>query len=545
MQSIKYKILTAFLIVISVLFISEVFFVAIHFLTIKKYQDITENMVSEYQIIEDTSNLISSFNNLIKYVNYKERLDEYNSNRATLVALLGKLDTTITNPDSQIAFVGLKNTVNTVLSYCDSGVNSVSQGNLTDVTTDYNDANHQNLFVQQNTATLILTELQSTEKLQADIARNQLISEIVGVALFILVMLGCIWYSFNFSRRLISPLIKLTRLAKIIEKGNLNATVEADLLVGTDEVASLANSFSTMVNALRDNIKQLREYNEALIKTKRIVVDRETRISQLQEINTMKDEFMNIVTHELKTPLIPIMGLSEIMGQKKDTLPTEFQGYVDIIHEEAVKLTNLIKQILTATRSKNVENKIPQDTFKFDEFILAQELPLKELAKRNDSKIEFKINAANVQVTSDRERISQVIYNLVDNAVKYGAAGQTITIALSKPDDKSVKVEITDQGKGIAPELQDMLFLKFSQLEPSASRSQEGMGLGLYICKQNIEFLGGHIGVTSESGQGSTFYFTLPLEYVKKTEVAELPGKKTAIKQTKKPAKVKKNPPPK
>ena len=113
---------------------------------------------------------------------------------------------------------------------------------------------------------------------------------------------------------------------------------------------------------------------------------------------------------------------------------------------------------------------------------------------------------------SDKKRISQVIYNLVDNAVKYGPDGQTIILTLSRPDEKTAKVEIADQGKGIAPELKDKLFLKFSQLEPSASRSREGMGLGLYICKQNIDYLGGQIGLISELGRGSTFYFTLPLK---------------------------------
>jgi signal transduction histidine kinase len=112
---------------------------------------------------------------------------------------------------------------------------------------------------------------------------------------------------------------------------------------------------------------------------------------------------------------------------------------------------------------------------------------------------------------SDKIKISQVIYNFVDHAVKYGPRNQTISVTLSKVDAKTAKVAVTGAGAGISEDDQKKLFLKFSQLEPSLSRSQDGMGLGLYICKQNIENLNGQIGVFSKPNQGATFYFTLPL----------------------------------
>jgi signal transduction histidine kinase len=513
MQSIKYKILSAFLIIIAVLVVAETFFVALHFVTIKRYQDITDNMISEYQVWETSTSLISSFNDLVKYANDKSRMDKYNDKRAELLALLDKLDRNIVSPASQVSYLGLKNSVNIVLASCDSGVAAVFQGKFDDVTDDYNTANHQNLFVEQNTANLILAELQYTETLRTEIVKSQALIEILGILFFLIIVLGCIWYSLVFSRRLISPLIRLTKTAKAIEDGNLSAIVEKDLTGGTDEIASLANSFNTMVASLKDNIRQLRHYNETLIKTKKIVIDRETVINQLQEINRIKDEFMNIVTHELKTPLIPILGLSEVMAQQKQTLPPEFQNYVEIIHKEAEQLTGLIRQILTATRSQGTVNPV-RETFKLDEFILAEQPALNEIAKRTDSQVEIKINGEGMEITSEKDKISQVLYNLVDNAVKYGPDKQSVSVALSKPDDKNIKVEVIDQGQGIPKESQDKLFLKFSQLEPSASRSREGMGLGLFICKQNIDHLGGRIGVESEAGQGADFYFILPLQPV-------------------------------
>jgi len=510
MRSIKYKILAAFLVIISVLTVSETFFVGMHFVTIKRYQDITDNMVAEYQIIENTASLISSFNDLVKYVNDQNRLNKYNQNRADLLALLGRLNKSIATPDGEVAYIGLKNTVLQVVASCDDGVAEVHRGDLTYVTSDYNNANHQNTFVRENTATLILKQLQYTETIRNEIIQDQVIIEIIGILFFLAVILGCVWYSFIFSRQLITPLARLTRIAKMIEDGDLTAKAEKDLTKRGDEIASLANSFNAMVNSLKANIRQLKNYNETLIKTKKIVTAHETEINQLQEINRLKDEFLNIVTHELKTPLIPIVGLSEVMTQKKQDLSPELQNYAEIIHKEAEKLSSLIRQILTAARS-NSKEQIPYETFQLDEFIQSNLPALLEIAKRTDSKIEIKISSPDLEITSDKNRILQVIYNLVDNAVKYGNPRQTIIVAISKPDDRTAKIEIIDQGKGIPPDLKNRLFIKFSQLEPAASRSLEGMGLGLYLCKQAIDDLGGQIGLTSELGKGSDFYFTLPL----------------------------------
>ncbi|HTX87034.1 MAG TPA: ATP-binding protein [Candidatus Nanoarchaeia archaeon] len=509
-SSLQAKLISAFLIVIAVLLIAEAFFVGLHLIIVKKYQSLTDTEVSEYSLIQSSDDLVTALYDYIKS-NNSSTLALYDDQRKVLDATLQKLDRNITDGDSITAYAGLKNTIDGIISDCDNGVKANLAGNFLQALDLYNNANNNKDFVKDNAITLLLAELEYNKKVQANIAFTELVSEIFGIVLFLLTCLGCLWYAVAYSRHLVSPLKKLTALAKVIERGNLNAIVEKNILRGNDEIASLANSFNSMVIALNNNIKQLRDYNERLIRTKKIVTDKEIRISQLQEVNRMKDEFMNIVTHELKTPLIPIIGLSEVMGQKKELLPAEFQGYVNIIHEQAERLASLIRQILTASRSKRAGLKNPPDTFNLDDFLLAQRLPLQELAKRTKAKIEFKIAGQGIKIASDKEKISQIIFNLVDNAVKYGPNGQTITIALSQPTAQTAKVEIIDQGRGIPPELQDLLFQKFSQLEPSASRSREGMGLGLYLCKQNIDYLGGKIGVKSQAGHGSNFYFTLPL----------------------------------
>jgi signal transduction histidine kinase len=226
---------------------------------------------------------------------------------------------------------------------------------------------------------------------------------------------------------------------------------------------------------------------------------------------------MNIATHELKTPLISIVGLSEVMEKKPETLSPDYKNYISIIHNEGLKLSNLIKTMLSSTRNELGKTTIAKERFDLAVLLLSLKTSLKVLVKRTESQVAFEIKTkgTEAEINSNKDKISQVVYNFVDNAVKYGPKNQTISILLSKPDEKTLKVEVAGAGAGISVDDQKKLFMKFSQLEPSLSRSQDGMGLGLYICKQNIENLGGQIGVVSASGQGATFYFTLPITTAK------------------------------
>ncbi|MDD4901519.1 MAG: sensor histidine kinase [Patescibacteria group bacterium] len=333
----------------------------------------------------------------------------------------------------------------------------------------------------------------------------------IAIFIFILSSLVIFWLASGITR----PITNLLGVVEEFTAGNYSQRAEES---GPYEFKLLGASFNKMVDSILAAEKKRLEAE----RIKREAAEKYAK--KLEDLDKTKDNFINIVTHELKTPLIPILGLTDVMVQKKKTLSADFQNYVDIIHDEAIKLSDLIKQMLTTTRIQN-NMKIQEETFKIDEFISGNQTALNELTKRTGSKIEYKINAANVMISSDKERISQVIYNLVDNAVKYGPVGQTITITLSQPDSQSVKVEVADQGKGIPVELRDKLFLKFSQLDPAASRAGEGVGLGLYICKQNIDHLGGRIGLESEVGHGSKFYFVLPLRHELKDNISNAANK--------------------
>lgn len=241
------------------------------------------------------------------------------------------------------------------------------------------------------------------------------------------------------------------------------------------------------------------------------LIEAKATIGQLKELDKLKNEVLNIATHELKTPLVSIIGLSEVMKNNPQTIPTEYQNYISIINKEGSKLANLIKTMLTVNRNEVSKILVNKEKFDLISLIKSFKGSLDVLVKKTDSKVVFNFDSDQLLMESDKAKISQVVYNLVDNAIKYGLPKQTITISSINLKNNYVRIEIKNEGKGIPKSIQKNLFLKFSQLEPSLSRSQDGMGLGLYICKQTIDALGGEIGVESEPNQGAKFYFTLPL----------------------------------
>jgi len=633
MQGIKKKLLTSFFAIIILLLISEGFFVTMDYIILSKYTTLTNNIVLEYGLIDSTANLLTSYNNRIKSPTDKTEIAKFNANYSDTQNLLVKLKNSIVDIKSKAAFVGLENNINDIFFNIEIGVNNLASGDYLEAVGRYDAANRKSSFVKENTTDLLLKEIDYAKNLQVGIENVKTMSQLIAIILLILTTIGCIWYAIYFSNKLIMPLTGLTKLAKNIEEGNLNATVDKTLLVGDDEVASLANSFNTMVLSLKTNIEKLKEYNKEIknsrnrlklekdklqkyldtagvivlifdFDNKVFLINKKGReilgvtypeiigkdwvteyvarknqiqtrsmlaflmnhtapvdtvenviiakdkteknivwhfsilqnennmaqsvlatgvditeltkakitISQLKEVDKLKNEVLNIATHELKTPLISIVGLSEVMEKKPGTIPAEYQNFISIIHSEGMKLNNLIKTMLTASRNEVGKTSVFKEKFDLVELAKSLETSLSMLIKRSDSKIKFNIKIKDLIIESDKAKISQVIYNFVDNAVKYGMDKQTIEISVFLPDEKTVRVEVKGNGQGISKDMQKKLFIKFSQLEPSLSRSQDGMGLGLYICKQNIDNLGGEIGVESEVNQGATFFFTLPLE---------------------------------
>lgn len=235
-------------------------------------------------------------------------------------------------------------------------------------------------------------------------------------------------------------------------------------------------------------------------------------LKELQSLDELKDEFLNITAHELKTPLTSIIALTEILlFKKQDSLSVSQKKNLKIVNTEAIRLLNIIKKILDITRIEANKMSFQLQKTDLNPIIADVVKSLRPLADKLKVKIMFNEHNKDLLVKADAERIHEVIYNLLNNAIKFSAANDTITISSKIDGSDHLIASVKDQGPGIPIEEQKKLFHKFAQLDTGYNRKQEGTGLGLYISKIIVENMRGKIWVESKPGQGATFYFSLPI----------------------------------
>ena len=236
----------------------------------------------------------------------------------------------------------------------------------------------------------------------------------------------------------------------------------------------------------------------------------ESQYEELKQVDKMKEQFASMVTHELKTPLVPIRGYCKMLKEEDvfGKLNQEQLEAVEEINENAARLEKLISDVLDAQRLDMNRMTFNKTDFDVVEVITKVKNDLQFMAK--DKEVEINIQAPNetIMFHGDASRIRQVIENLVRNAVDFVPQGRgIITVKLEKIGRKLI-FGVKDNGIGIPAEKQEQLFTKFYQVDTTHARKHGGSGLGLAICKGIVENHGGKIWVESEPGKGSTFYFS-------------------------------------
>lgn len=232
--------------------------------------------------------------------------------------------------------------------------------------------------------------------------------------------------------------------------------------------------------------------------------EKELELLKVKEADKLKSAFLANMSHEIRTPLNAIVGFSDLVAETED--PEDRATYLDIIHKNNDLLLNLIGDILDFSKIESgmLKYNIAETSIKelCMEAYLAGSLKVKP-----EVKLIFDNSLPTVIIHTDPQRIIQVITNFVNNAIKFTSEG-SITIAYEVEKDK-VKVSVKDTGIGISENDRVRVFERFIKI----NEFHQGTGLGLTISKTIVEYLGGSIGVDSEIGKGSTFWFTLPLEY--------------------------------
>jgi two-component system phosphate regulon sensor histidine kinase PhoR len=232
-------------------------------------------------------------------------------------------------------------------------------------------------------------------------------------------------------------------------------------------------------------------------------------LTRLKQLERTREEFVANVSHELRTPLSLIKGYVETLLDGARDNPEVAERFLKIIERNANRLDLLIQDLLTISALES--EKIKLNLQPVELHALAAKVLTDLNAKAENKNVALVNDVPELTAHGDVNRLDQVLANLVDNAIKYGRAEGHVTVGGKKRDDGALEIFVRDDGPGIPAEALDRVFERFYRVDKARSRDQGGTGLGLSIVKHIVQAHGGEVRVESEVGQGSTFFFTLPV----------------------------------
>lgn len=295
---------------------------------------------------------------------------------------------------------------------------------------------------------------------------------------------------FIVSRSISKPIKELYKAAKEVEMGNFS--IRTDIKTN-DEIEELSRAFN-------DTTAALNRMNE-----------------ERKQIDSTKTEFLSITSHELRSPMTPMKAqLQMLENEYFGKLTKEQKDSLAIVIRNADRLDKIIADFLEISRIEAARLKFVFRKTDLKETVRETVEFMKGFA--NEKNIELVVNAEELpMIEVDPDRVSQVLRNLINNAIKFSDENSKVEIgAVAKKDH--ILFSVKDYGCGLTPENQIRVFEPFYQVEKTSYRKYGGTGLGLTICRGIAESQKGKIWVESESGKGSTFYFTIPLKPVRETE---------------------------
>ncbi|MGK7922874.1 MAG: ATP-binding protein, partial [Trichodesmium sp.] len=324
------------------------------------------------------------------------------------------------------------------------------------------------------------------------------------VALLLAILVGII-----ISRRVVQPILKLKEAATALSEGEFNQTIE---LNRDDEVGILAKAFNSMAFQLENSFAILKTKNE-----------------QLERLDQLKDEFLANTSHELRTPLNGIIGIAEsLIDGAAGELSAQVKANLSMVASSGRRLSTLINDILDFSKLKhrNIELQLkPLGVREIVEIVLTLS---RSMIGTKSLKLINSISHDTPFVDGDENRLQQIFYNLVGNAIKFTDSGSVeISAKVLESQNQNytneislLEITVADTGIGIPQDKLNRIFESFEQADGSTARKYGGTGLGLAITKKLVELHGGSLSVSSEVCVGSQFKFTLPIS---ETQVVNLP----------------------
>ena len=307
-------------------------------------------------------------------------------------------------------------------------------------------------------------------------------------------LLGTVYISKSITKPIEKLAERMTDFSKTNKMSNKN-----QIKTNVTEIFQLNENFEIMGDRVEKTIEVQNEY-----------------VQKLKDMDRKKVEFSSMVSHELKTPLVPILGYVQML-QKNNFLGELNEKQTEAVNEiysSAIKLQRLVGDIMTT-------QKLELGKLDFNSENISVSVMLDDILKEfkpitNEKNITLNLNfSGDLSIFSDKDRINQVFTNLIRNAIDFVAKDTGIVTIGAKDDSEYVEFFVQDNGPGISKENQKEIFKKFYQIDTSTSRKRGGSGLGLAICKGIIEALGGKIWVKSEENVQTTFYFKIPKKSIK------------------------------
>lgn len=234
-----------------------------------------------------------------------------------------------------------------------------------------------------------------------------------------------------------------------------------------------------------------------------------TDVRERHEVEKLKQEFVSMVSHDLRTPLTAVQNFLELLSSGVYQISEPAKTKLPALERSVDRLIKLVRDLLDLDRSELGKLQLRLTEVAIDDVIQRSVESVDTLANQRKIKIDAP-DDVNATLLADRDRLIQVLVNLLSNALKFSPENETITITADRSID-SVKVQVIDRGRGVPPEFRETIFERFRQVTASDSHEKGGIGLGLPICRAIVQEHGGEIGVDSEEGKGSRFWFRLPL----------------------------------
>lgn len=355
-------------------------------------------------------------------------------------------------------------------------------------------------------------------------------------------------------RNLLRPIQDLSRVCRAIGQGDLSARAAED---SPGEMGLLCRQFNGMANALgesreqeelrRQELAALNQNLEREVESRtqdlsRKAVELEEANQRLRDLDRMKSNFLSSVSHELRTPLTSIMGFAKLISkdftrlflplaendEKLAQRAERVNHNLDVIVREGERLTRLINDVLDLAKIEAGRVEWRDATVAVQELVEHSVQAVSgQFSIRPELDLRVAVEPGLPPITVDRDRLTQVLINLLNNAAKFTASG-TVEVRAGLDSGGAVRISVRDSGIGIPAEFIDKIFDKFQQVTgDTLSDKPQGTGLGLPISRQIVQHYGGRIWAESVPGQGSTFIFTVPASGVKESAPAPLASEAT------------------